>query len=89
MPESQAPCRRSSLGRAYQEERFYLEVICPFEIAGDLNDDCRVDFADLAIMASDWLTNSIFTAYHPGPSGQPKSPGPQNLPYSRHLCHRR
>jgi hypothetical protein len=51
------PGRRTSFGRVYQEERFYLEVTCPFEIAGDLNDDCRVDFTDLALMAANWLTD--------------------------------
>ncbi|MHC4165935.1 MAG: hypothetical protein ACYSWQ_03150 [Planctomycetota bacterium] len=65
MPESQAPCRSSSFGRVYQEERFYLEVICPFEIAGDLNDDCRVDFGDLAIMASNWLTDCFLDPTDP------------------------
>ena len=28
---------------------------CQHLLAGDLNDDCRVDFADLAIMAAHWL----------------------------------
>jgi len=59
------PGRRASLGRVYQEERFYLEVICPFEIAGDLNDDCRVDFGDLAIMASNWLTDCLLDPADP------------------------
>ncbi|MCK5001246.1 MAG: hypothetical protein KAS23_17000, partial [Anaerohalosphaera sp.] len=30
---------------------------CQFELLGDLNDDCQVDFADLALMASNWLIN--------------------------------
>ena len=29
--------------------------ICTQEILGDLNDDCKVDFGDLAIMSSSWL----------------------------------
>ena len=29
--------------------------ICEYALAGDLNNDCRVDFLDFAIMASNWL----------------------------------
>ncbi len=29
--------------------------ICEYALAGDLNDDCKVDFQDFAIMAADWL----------------------------------
>lgn len=28
---------------------------CNYRLAGDLNDDCRVDLADLAILAANWL----------------------------------
>ena len=28
---------------------------CQYVLAGDLNDDCRVDFSDLAIIAANWL----------------------------------
>ena len=28
---------------------------CLFDLAGDLNDDCKVDMLDFAIMASNWL----------------------------------
>jgi hypothetical protein len=28
---------------------------CLFNLAGDLNDDCRVDFSDFALMAENWL----------------------------------
>ena len=28
---------------------------CPFALAGDVNRDCRVDFADLAALATSWL----------------------------------
>ena len=28
---------------------------CQFDLAGDLNDDCKVDFSDFAIMAGNWL----------------------------------
>ncbi len=32
-----------------------LEADCTEEIAGDINDDCKVDFTDFAIIAADWL----------------------------------
>ena len=32
---------------------------CPYEISGDNNGDCKVDFKDLAIMASHWLESSL------------------------------
>ena len=31
------------------------EAVCTKPIVGDLNDDCKVDFLDLAILASSWL----------------------------------
>ena len=31
--------------------------ICEYVLSGDLNNDCRVDFLDFAIMASNWLIN--------------------------------
>jgi hypothetical protein len=30
-------------------------VRCPYYLAGDLNDDCRVDFLDVATLAANWL----------------------------------
>jgi probable HAF family extracellular repeat protein len=30
---------------------------CLYALAGDLNDDCKVDFADLAVMAANWLVD--------------------------------
>ena len=32
-----------------------LKKDCQYVLAGDLNNDCKVDFSDLAIMASHWL----------------------------------
>ncbi len=32
-----------------------LEAVCTKPIVGDLNNDCKVDFLDLAILASSWL----------------------------------
>jgi len=29
--------------------------VCLFNLAGDLNDDCKVDFRDFAIVAENWL----------------------------------
>jgi hypothetical protein len=33
----------------------YLYNVCEFALAGDLNNDCKVDFADLEIMVEQWL----------------------------------
>jgi hypothetical protein len=30
---------------------------CQYSLAGDLNDDCKVDLYDFAQMASNWLIN--------------------------------
>ena len=49
----------------YQQETFYLEVFCPFEMAGDLNEDCRIDFHDFAILSSAWLVDCIQDPNHP------------------------
>jgi len=35
----------------------YTAITCPVQLAADLNGDCRVDFADLAILASEWLAS--------------------------------
>jgi len=42
-----------------QEHAFLLvpKPPCLYRLAGDLNDDCRVDFADLAVMAANWLVD--------------------------------
>lgn len=34
-----------------------LSGACQFQLLGDLNNDCQVDFNDLALMASNWLIN--------------------------------
>jgi hypothetical protein len=31
--------------------------VCPFALTGDLNDDCRTDLEDVAILASRWLVD--------------------------------
>jgi hypothetical protein len=32
---------------------------CLYNLAGDLNDDCKVDFLDFAIMANNWLIDCM------------------------------
>jgi hypothetical protein len=32
-----------------------LKKDCQYTLKGDLNNDCKVDFSDFAIMASRWL----------------------------------
>jgi probable HAF family extracellular repeat protein len=42
------------------EEHAFLLVpkpSCDYKLAGDLNDDCKVDFADFAVMATNWLVD--------------------------------
>jgi hypothetical protein len=34
-------------------------------LAGDLNDDCGVDFRDFAMMAENWLINCRLTQENP------------------------
>ena len=34
-----------------------LHRVCQCNLAGDLNNDCRVDLADFAIMANNWLVD--------------------------------
>lgn len=33
----------------------FLSILCPAKLRADLNGDCRVDIADLAILMSEWL----------------------------------
>jgi hypothetical protein len=40
---------------------------CPAEQTADLNGDCRVDFADLAILASQWLASNSAPHSSPNP----------------------
>ena len=37
----------------------YALTICNYNLAGDLNDDCRVGLADLAILSGNWLMDCI------------------------------
>jgi hypothetical protein len=45
----------------------YTVAVCPVKLVADLNGDCRVDFADLAILASQWLASG----HSPDPSPDP------------------
>lgn len=38
---------------------------CNYRLAGDLNDDCRVDIADLAILAANWLYDCTINPDNP------------------------
>ncbi len=35
-----------------------LKYTCMYLLAGDLNDDCKVDFADCAVISADWLIDA-------------------------------
>lgn len=32
-------------------------ILCEYELAGDINNDCKVDFLDFAAMANNWLVD--------------------------------
>jgi hypothetical protein len=33
---------------------------CPYELVGDFNSDCKVNFKDFAIIAGNWLTDCTY-----------------------------
>jgi len=45
-------------GTAQASKSYFGKPICETIIAGDINGDCKVDFADLALMASHWLESN-------------------------------
>jgi N-acetylneuraminic acid mutarotase len=49
---------------------------CPYQLAGDLNEDCGVNLVDLAIMAQHWLVDCNLTPENPAclPKWQPEPP---------------
>ena len=49
----------------YQEIDFYIEVLCPYTLVGDVNGDCKVDLADLALMAEHWLVDCAASPAQP------------------------
>ena len=43
---------------------------CGYALAGDMTDDCRIDFADFAVLAEQWLLSDIYCAdIAPEPDG--------------------
>ena len=46
-------------------QNFSIEVDCGYVLAGDLNNDCRVDFFDFADLARSWLINCGLTPEDP------------------------
>lgn len=46
-------------GTAEASKSYFGKPVCETIVAGDINGDCKVDFADLAIMASHWLKEDI------------------------------
>ncbi len=47
------------------KRRAFLLVPCLYRLAGDLNGDCKVDFADFAEMAANWLVDCAFDPTNP------------------------
>jgi hypothetical protein len=47
-------------GTAEASKSYFGEPVCETIVAGDINGDCKVDFADFAIMALHWLEDNNF-----------------------------
>jgi predicted outer membrane repeat protein len=45
-------------GTSEASKSYFGEPICETIIAGDINGDCKVDFKDLALLATHWIANS-------------------------------
>jgi alpha-tubulin suppressor-like RCC1 family protein len=41
------------------------KAACSYALVGDLNDDCRVDFADFSIIAANWLIDCALSPENP------------------------
>lgn len=50
---------------AGSEHSLALKELWRYELNGDFNDDCRVDFFDFAIMAANWLIDCDLTPENP------------------------
>jgi hypothetical protein len=74
------PGRRNGQG-VYQEERFYIEVISPF----DLNSDGIVDCADICMVVDHWHTDDLRYDLGPMPGGDGIVDGQDLLVLSDHL----
>jgi hypothetical protein len=59
-------------GRAEASKSYFGEPVCETIVAGDINGNCKVDFADLMLIAAHWLD-------HKGQSPAPSAPPPENL----------
>ena len=46
-------------GTERASKSYFGEAPCATVIAGDINGDCRVDFADLAILSAHWLQRAM------------------------------
>jgi hypothetical protein len=47
-------------GTGEASKSYFGEPVCETIIAGDINGDCKVDFADFAVMALHWLEDNSF-----------------------------
>jgi hypothetical protein len=50
---------------AGQSHSLAIRRSCEYELAGDLNDDCKVDFSDFEIMAAHWLIDCNLNPENP------------------------
>ncbi len=67
--------------RVYQEERFYLEVLSPY----DLNGDGTIDCADVCILLDHWHTDDLRYDLAPAPEGDGVVDAQDLLVLSDHL----
>ena len=74
------PGRRNGV-RVYQEERFYLEVLSPY----DLNGDGTVDCADVCLLVEQWHTDDLRYDLAPAPEGDGLVDAQDLLVLSDHL----
>ena len=74
------PGRRNGV-RVYQEERFYLEVLSPY----DLNGDGTVDCADVCLRVEQWHTDDLRYDLAPAPEGDGLVDAQDLLVLSDHL----
>jgi len=54
-------------GTAEASRSFFGAPLCQVRIPGDLNGDCKIDMADLALMAANWTAAVSFQATDPQP----------------------